>query len=69
MVRTGGEIMTEDITYCSNNKCGYLRCERNPKHIRLPSVHSFADFDGTELCYKAQNHVEDRKVIYGGSND
>ena len=69
MVWTGGGGMTEDITYCSNNRCGYLRCERNPKHIKLPIPHSFEDLDRTELCYKAQNHVENRKVIYGGSDD
>lgn len=61
--------MTEDITYCSNNKCGYLRCERNPKHIKLLIPHSFADLEGTECCYKVQNHVGNRKVIYGGSDD
>lgn len=32
--------MTEDITYCSNNKCGYLRCERNQKHIKLLIPHN-----------------------------
>lgn len=61
--------MSEDITYCSNNKCGYLRCERNQKHIKLPVPHSFAELDGTDLCYKAQNHVKNRKVIYGGLDD
>lgn len=53
--------MTEDITYCSNNKCGYLRCERNQKHIKLLIPHSFADLDGTELCYKVQNDIPNRK--------
>ena len=61
--------MSEDITYCSNNKCGYLSCERNQKHIKLPVPHSFAELDGTDLCYKAQNYVKNRKVIYGGVDD
>ena len=57
MVWTGGKGMTEDITYCSNNKCGYLRCERNPKHIKLPIPHSFAELDRTDLCYKAASRA------------
>lgn len=61
--------MTEDITYCSNKKCGYLRCVRNPKHIKLLIPHSFADLDGTNLCYKVKNNTNNRKVIYGGSDD
>lgn len=60
--------MMDDITYCSNNKCGYLKCERNPKHIKSPIPHSFSELQGTALCYKAQNHVKNRKVIYGGSD-
>lgn len=54
--------MTEDITYCSNSKCGYLRCERNPKHIKLPIPHSFAELEGTDLCYKAQNMLKTEKL-------
>lgn len=61
--------MTEDVAYCSNKKCGYLRCERNQKHIKLPIPHSFADLDGTKSCYKVQNDIEKRNVAYGGSDD
>ena len=49
--------MTEDITYCTKQNCGYLRCERNLKHIKLPIPHSYAKLEGTEFCYKNREDV------------
>lgn len=60
--------MREDITYCMS-ECDDMKCFRNKRHIKLPIPHSFADLEGTECCCKVQNHVENRKVIYGGSDD
>jgi hypothetical protein len=36
--------MSEDITFCANEACDYLKCERNPKHIKLKIPHSFSLF-------------------------
>ena len=36
--------MSEDITFCANQGCPDMKCECNPKHIRLPIPHSFALF-------------------------
>lgn len=36
--------MSEDITFCADKHCKYMKCERNPKHIKLPISHSFAMF-------------------------
>ena len=50
--------MSDDMTFCSNNKCGRLRCERNPKRIKVHYIpHSFMELDGTEYCYKVINKV------------
>lgn len=35
---------SEDITFCANKGCRDLKCERNPKNIRLLIPHSFALF-------------------------
>lgn len=40
--------MSEDITFCANENCKYTKCERNPKHIKLPIPHSFAMFTQCE---------------------
>lgn len=54
---------TDDITFCSNIKCGYLRCHRNPKNILRPEMpHSFAMLDGTDMCYKIINNTNKRKI-------
>lgn len=37
-------MASEDITFCANKGCPNMKCERNPKHIRLPISHSFALF-------------------------
>ena len=37
-------MASEDITFCANKGCTYMKCERNPKHIRLQIPHSFALF-------------------------
>jgi len=54
---SGRMSMTEDITYCTKQNCGYLRCERNQKHIKLPIPHSYAKLEGTEFCYKNREGV------------
>lgn len=38
-------MASEDITFCANKGCPDMKCERNPKHIRLLIPHSFALFD------------------------
>lgn len=37
-------MASEDITFCANKGCKDMKCERNPKHIRLLIPHSFALF-------------------------
>lgn len=37
-------MLSEDITFCANKWCKDMKCERNPRHIRLPIPHSFALF-------------------------
>ena len=37
-------MASEDITFCANRGCKDMKCERNPKNIRLPIPHSFALF-------------------------
>ena len=45
--------MNEDITFCNNQKCRFMSCERNPKHIKNHYMyHSFAALEGTEHCLK-----------------
>lgn len=39
-------MASEDITFCANQSCTDMKCERNPKHIRLLIPHSFALFNG-----------------------
>ena len=36
---------SEDITFCANKACPSMKCERNPKHIRLTIPHSFGLFE------------------------
>jgi hypothetical protein len=38
-------MASEDITFCANKGCPDMKCERNPKHIRLLIPHSFALFE------------------------
>jgi hypothetical protein len=46
--------MSKDKTYCLNRGCGYLRCDKNPYHIKnLRIPHSFAEIEGTNCCYRA----------------
>ncbi len=40
----------EDITFCSDDGCECMVCERNPKRIRTDGPHSFADYRGTPRC-------------------
>lgn len=44
--------MQEDITYCANTECKNISCDRNPKNIRQPMLHSFTDLEDTEYCQK-----------------
>ena len=42
--------MTEDITYCTNDKCTIKTCVRNPKNIKQHGIHhSFAHLEGNPL--------------------
>lgn len=50
--RGANNMASEDITFCTNKKCKYMKCDRNPKHIKQLIPHSFADYDGTEYCYR-----------------
>lgn len=43
------DFMHDDITFCSED-CENTACIRNQKNIRVPGVHSYANFKGTELC-------------------
>lgn len=39
-------MASEDITFCANKGCTYMKCERNPKHIRIWAIpHSYAFFE------------------------
>ena len=57
--------MSEDITFCMNHNCNIMKCERNPKHIKLPISHSYAYLEDTEDCMrkskKVQKEVGDRQ--------
>ena len=55
-------MLSEDITFCMNDKCEEMKCFRNPKHIRLPILHSFAFLEGTEYCIKTNKDVTDINV-------
>ena len=35
-------MASEDITFCANKGCPDMKCESNPKHIRLLIPYSFA---------------------------
>ena len=37
-------MASEDIAFCANKGCTDMKCERNPKRIRLLIPHSFALF-------------------------
>lgn len=39
---------SEDITFCANKNCSHMKCDRNPKHIKLLIPHSFALFTQCE---------------------
>ena len=39
-------MASEDITFCANRGCQDMKCERNPKHIRIFCIpHSYAFFE------------------------
>ena len=39
-------MASEDITFCAIRGCPDMKCERNPKHIRIFSIpHSYAFFE------------------------
>lgn len=43
---------SQDITFCTNEKCTRKLCERHPCHIRwdIKPFQSFADFENTDYC-------------------
>lgn len=45
-------MMSEDISFCLNWNCKYMKCFRNQKHIKLPIPHSFMDFADKPGCPK-----------------
>lgn len=52
--------MSEDITYCSNEKCENTKCERHTINIKLHWLHhSYADFRECESWKKggAENEI------------
>lgn len=50
--------MSEDITFCDNQKCKVKRCFRNPKNIKHFEIpHSFASLEGTDLCPSFEKEV------------
>lgn len=53
-------MASEDITYCINENCDYMKCFRNPKHIKLPIPHSFAFLENTEDCPKREVDIDGR---------
>ena len=55
-------MASEDITYCINDKCEEMMCFRNPKHITLPMLHSFAFLEGTEDCLMTNKDIIDINV-------
>ena len=39
-------MASEDITFCANRGCPDMKCEMNPKHIRIWAIpHSYAFFE------------------------
>lgn len=39
-------MASEDITFCANRGCPDMKCEINPKHIRIFNIpHSYAFFE------------------------
>lgn len=57
-------MASEDITFCMNNKCNYMKCERNPKHIKQHWMpHSFMYLENTDDCPKAKGcGVNDKRI-------
>lgn len=48
--------MSEDITFCDNQKCKVTRCFRNPKNIKHFEIpHSFSSLD---LCPSFEKDVK-----------
>lgn len=45
-VLTGEHIMSDDITFCLNDKCNNKKCTRHKSNIKLPYIpYSFAKFE------------------------
>ena len=52
-------MASEDITYCMNQNCNYMKCFRNPKHIKQHwMMHSFMYLENTEYCPKNKGKEE-----------
>ena len=59
-------MSSDDITFCANRNCCDMNCYRNPKHIKLDILHSFALFPKCEKWNKSgaqwlTEQLEDRK--------
>lgn len=63
-------MASEDITFCANKGCTDMKCERNPKHIKLWFInHSFSLFEecpkwkpsGARWLTKQLEELEDGK--------
>lgn len=55
--------MSEDITFCDNQKCKVTRCFRNPKNIKHFEIpHSFASLEGSEYCPSFEKSVKEIRM-------
>ena len=48
-------MISQDMTFCSNEKCEITKCKRHQIHIDWavePQWRSYSDFEGTKLCLK-----------------
>lgn len=54
--------MSEDITFCDNQKCKVTRCFRNPKNIKHFEIpHSFASLEGSDYCPSFEKGVSENE--------
>lgn len=60
--------MSEDITFCDNQKCKVTRCFRNPKNIKHFEIpHSFASLEGSDMCpsfEKAAKEIKNERETF-----
>ena len=54
--------ISDDISFCMNDKCRDRSCFRNPKNIRIPYIaHSFMYFENTDECPKNRKKGDSKK--------